>query len=233
MGALHEGHVSLVKVALAENDHVVVSIFINPTQFGPTEDFDRYPRTLEKDKALLSQFQNVSIYAPTVEEMYPFGLEKHTHLTLPHLSNVLCGKSRPGHFDGVLTVVLRLFNRIKPTRAYFGEKDFQQLCLIRHMAKDLHLPIDIVGCPIFREPDGLAASSRNAYLSSEARALAPALYQALKQRKPILPAEFKLDYFEIVDPVSLQSKNVPEVGDRVMIAAFLGGVRLIDNLEFS
>ena len=247
MGALHAGHLSLVEEALTHHDHVVVSIFVNPTQFGPGEDFDRYPRTLALDSQLLERFSNVSIYAPNLSEVYPFGLEAITKVTLPYLANILCGKSRPGHFDGVLTVVMRLFNLIKPSAAYFGEKDFQQLCLIRHMVKDLHFPIEIVGCPIFREKDGVAASSRNQYLTPEQRLQAPSLYKILclgqtlfkngqtdvaelvKVMTPHLE-EFRLDYLEIIDPTTLQPSIKAKKNDRIMVAGYLGKTRLIDNL---
>src|SRR5947207_5998838 len=221
MGALHEGHLSLVRAAKAQCDVVAASIFVNPTQFGPNEDFSKYPRTLERDRQLLEK-EGVSIlFAPAVEEMYPAGAI--TYVTVEGLSEKLCGKSRPGHFRGVTTVVSKLFNIVEPAVAFFGQKDAAQVAIIRRMVRDLNTPVQIVTCPIVREQDGLAMSSRNAYLDQKERKSALVLYRSLrdiqrqfdqgegsaakliKAGKRIFaeaPA-VRLDYFEIVDPETL------------------------------
>ena len=232
MGALHDGHLSLIQKSKSENDITLVSIFVNPTQFGPTEDYTRYPRPREKDLELLQKAGVDIVFTPTPETLYPHGTDTTPLVTIPQLTQEYCGKSRPTHFQGVLSVVLRLFNIVRPTRAYFGEKDYQQLRLIQHMAQDLFLPIQVIGCPIIREPDGLALSSRNQYLTPQERTLAPALHKALqtgaqetdptqiiKKVQENLPPEFKIDY------IAITPKK-----DRILVAATLGTTRLIDNI---
>jgi pantoate--beta-alanine ligase len=248
MGALHEGHLSLVRAAKAKCDVVAVSIFVNPLQFGPTEDLAKYPRTFERDRELLEKEAVDILFAPTLEEMYPAGAV--TYVTVEGLSEKLCGKSRPGHFRGVTTVVAKLFHIVEPDMAFFGQKDAAQTTIIRRMVRDLNLPVEIVVCPIVREPDGLAMSSRNAYLSPQERKSALVLHRALtevKSRfdqgerdaavlieagKQVLAQEpaVRLDYYEIVDPITLDP--MPEVTSSalVAIAAFLGNTRLIDNI---
>lgn len=247
MGALHEGHLSLVRAAKVACDAVVVSIFVNPTQFAPNEDFSRYPRSFERDCRLL-EAQNVdAVFAPSVEEMYPQG--SVTWIEVASLSERLDGKSRPGHFRGVATVVAKLFHIVEPDAAFFGQKDAAQLAIIRRMVLDLNFPIEVVGCPIVREPDGLAMSSRNAYLNPEERQSARVLSRSLREvenafragenrvgpliqlgRKTIAaePA-VRLDYFEIVQPDTLESAATPE-GSLAAVAAFVGTTRLIDNV---
>lgn len=248
MGALHEGHISLVRAAKEQCDLVAASIFVNPTQFGPTEDFSKYPRTFERDCELLEREGTDLLFAPTPEEMYP---EKSvTWVTVDALSDKLCGRSRPGHFRGVTTVVSKLFNIVEPGVAFFGEKDAAQLAIIRRMVKDLNLPIKIVGCPIIREVDGLAMSSRNAYLSPEGRRLAPTIYRCLLEMKKhfgngetnsekliaagrkVLMQEpsIRLDYLEIVDADTLDPLRTVTGNALAAIAAFVGTTRLIDNV---
>ena len=248
MGALHAGHISLVRAARRQCDAVAVSIFVNPTQFGPKEDFSKYPRTFERDRELLEAEGVDILFAPSTEEMYPPGAT--TFVTVEGLSDKLCGRSRPGHFRGVTTVVSKLFSIVEPDVAFFGQKDSAQAVIIRRMVRDLHLDVEIVVCPIVRESDGLALSSRNAYLDPQQRKQATVLYrslmrvQALADRGEAASArliaaaldvfkeepEVRLDYFEIVhretlDPVANTSK-----GALVAVAAFLGTTRLIDNL---
>ncbi|ODN30871.1 pantoate--beta-alanine ligase [Fervidobacterium thailandense] len=246
MGYLHEGHLSLVRRARAENDVVVVSIFVNPTQFGPNEDFERYPRDLERDLRLLEPLGVNYVFHPTVEEMYPKNYSVYVEEI--SLSRYLCGASRPGHFRGVCTVVTKLFNIVKPTRAYFGQKDAQQFRILKRMVENLNMDVEMVELPIVREPDGLAMSSRNVYLTPEERKEATRLYRALKRAEEliadgerevsILKAEMmkvlehpllKIDYVEIVDEATLEP--VERVEGRVLIAlaVFVGKARLIDN----
>jgi pantoate--beta-alanine ligase len=248
MGALHEGHLSLVRAATARCDTVAVSIFVNPTQFGPSEDFAQYPRSLERDCELLKR-QGVSlVFAPAAEEMYPLGAS--TWVTVEGLSDKLCGRSRPGHFRGVTTVVSQLFHIVEPDLAFFGQKDAAQLAIIRRMVRDLHMPVEIVGCPIVREPDGLAMSSRNAYLDPPQRKSALVLSRSLTRVQElfhhgernaaklaaaalgIFSAEpaVRLDYFEIADPETLEA--VTDIDEQVLVAvaAFVGKTRLIDNV---
>jgi pantoate--beta-alanine ligase len=248
MGALHEGHLSLVRAARAQCDVVAASIFVNPTQFGPNEDLATYPRNFERDSALLQQEGVELLFAPSVDEMYPAG--SVTWVTVEGLSDKLCGRSRPGHFRGVTTVVAKLFHIVEPDVAFFGQKDAAQLAIIRRMVRDLRFPVEIVGCPIVREPDGLAMSSRNAYLEAQQRKQALVLYRSLaavktafdsgERRAEKLVAAGKrvftqepavrLDYFEIVNPESLDPvENVSE-GALVAVAAFVGRTRLIDNV---
>ncbi len=254
MGYLHRGHASLLEAARKKNDVLVASIFVNPRQFGPGEDLSRYPRDFDRDRLLCEKERVDYLFYPPAEEMYPadFG----TSLLAPEaLSNTLCGRSRPGHFNGVVTVVSKLFNIIMPSRAYFGEKDYQQLAIIRRMALDLNFPVEIIGMPIIREPDGLALSSRNSYLNPEERKAAAVLYKALihaqtRVREGELVSSMiiremaalilqeplaRIDYIQIIAPLTL--RDVTEIEDRVVVAlaAFIGKTRLIDNLliEFS
>lgn len=248
MGALHEGHLSLVRAARAASDLVAASIFVNPTQFGPNEDLARYPRSFESDRQLLENEGVHLLFAPPVEEMYPAG--SVTWVKVEELSNKLDGRSRPGHFRGVTTVVAKLFHIIEPDAAFFGQKDAAQVAIIRRMVRDLSLPVEIVVCPIVRESDGLAMSSRNAYLNPEQRKQALVLHRSLVRVQALAERgesaalklaaagreEFsrepsvRLDYFEIVNPDTLDP--VPEVAGEtlVAVAAYVGTTRLIDNL---
>jgi len=247
MGALHKGHASLMQAAKAQCAPVVVSIFVNPKQFGPTEDFQKYPRTLESDRALLESLGVDYLFAPPAEEIYPQGFR--TLVSVEGLSNRLEGRSRPGHFQGVATVVLKLFEIVQPRFAYFGRKDAQQCRIIQQMATDLNLDTEIVVSPIVREPDGLALSSRNAYLSPDDRRAGTALYRSLEglraeisagQRdaahliataRRVLESEpgVKTDYVEIVDAESLEPVTLVRSHSLVLIAARVGKTRLIDN----
>jgi pantoate--beta-alanine ligase len=248
MGALHEGHLSLVRAAKAQCDAVAVSIFVNPTQFGPSEDFAQYPRSLERDCQLLETEGVSLVFAPSTEEVYPPGASTWVHVE--GLSDRLCGRSRPGHFRGVTTIVSQLFHIVEPDAAFFGQKDAAQLAIIRRMVRDLHMPVEIVGCPIVRESDGLAMSSRNAYLDPPQRKSALVLHRSLAHAQQmfdqgernaakliaaaleVFSAEpsVRLDYFEIVDPETLE--NVAEIGKPalVAVAGFVGTTRLIDNV---
>lgn len=248
MGALHEGHLSLVRAAREQTDIVVTSIFVNPTQFGPNEDFSRYPRTFEKDSAMLAAEKTDYIFSPSVEEMYPKDATSWVDIEGP--SGKLDGRSRPGHFRGVTTVVSKLFNIVQPDMAFFGQKDAAQVAVIRKMVRDLNFPVQIVVCPIVRETDGLAMSSRNAYLNAEQRKQALVLSQALKKVERLaaegetnpekliaagqqaMAAEpaVRLDYFEVVNPDTLDPVNDVSGGALVAVAAFVGTTRLIDNL---
>ncbi|MBM3499851.1 MAG: pantoate--beta-alanine ligase [Armatimonadetes bacterium] len=247
MGALHEGHLSLLRRAREECDVVVLTIFVNPTQFAPGEDLARYPRR-ERDDLVLAAREGVDfVFAPTAEEMYPAGAL--TTVRVAELTEGLCGPHRPGHFEGVATVVAKLLNIATPDRAYFGEKDYQQLQVIRRMAWDLNLPVAIVGCPTVREADGLALSSRNAFLSPEERRAAPALHRALRRAaemvagggtaaeaeaavRTALAAEpgFQLQYAEARRPETLRRDDTPGPPMVIAAAAYLGGTRLIDNV---
>jgi pantoate--beta-alanine ligase len=250
MGYFHEGHLSLMRRAKQENDLVVVSLFVNPAQFGPKEDYQSYPRDLKRDQSMAAEAGTDLMFVPEVTEMYPPGFETFVEVT--KVSQGLCGASRPGHFRGVATVVIKLFNIVDPDRAYFGEKDAQQLRVIRRMATDLNLKLEIVGCPIVRESDGLAMSSRNVYLSPEERRAALVLYQALcKAGKMIdggvrgvkeIRAEMvglidreplaQLDYLEILDSAGLVPLD--KIAGEVLIALAVkfGKTRLIDNMVF-
>jgi pantoate--beta-alanine ligase len=249
MGNLHAGHLDLVRRAREQADRTVVSIFVNPLQFGPSEDFGAYPRTLDADRDKLRQAGADLVYAPTVAEVYPDGQERQTRVEVPGISEILCGASRPGHFVGVATVVCKLFNMVQPDLAVFGEKDFQQLLVIRRMTRDLSLPVQIVGAPTVREVDGLAMSSRNGYLNGEERALAPRLYSGLQKAAQSLQrgeavqrveadtvryleqAGFRPDYVSVRRADDLEA---PGDGDRqlvILAAAHLGPARLIDNLR--
>ncbi len=233
MGALHAGHAALIKQGSELADAVVVSIFVNPTQFGAGEDFDRYPRTLEADVEVAKAAGASVIYAPSVEDMYPDGFA--TSISAGEMGNILCGKFRAGHFDGVATVVTKLLLRVMPHIAIFGQKDYQQLAIIRRVVEDLDIPSEIIGAEIVREADGLALSSRNRYLSASERAIAPLLYKTLRETaaemaaigaeasiakgiKALTEAGFKVDYLEVFD-------------DHLLVAAWLGNTRLIDNVE--
>jgi len=247
MGALHEGHLSLVRAARAKSDVVAVSIFVNPTQFGPNEDFARYPRNFERDCDLLKQEKVDLVFAPSVQEMYP---DTNTSwVEVQGMSDRLCGKSRPGHFRGVTTVVAKLFNVIGPDLAFFGQKDAAQVAIIRRMVRDLNIPVQIEVGAIVREPDGLAMSSRNAYLTPGERKSALVLHRSLMRVKELfmhgehsaeklistakseLTAEsvIKLDYFEIVDPETLEAMTVITKPALAAVAVFIGNTRLIDN----
>lgn len=247
MGALHEGHLSLVRAAKARCHVVAVSIFVNPTQFGPNEDFSSYPRSFERDRDLLEKEGVDLLFAPAVEEMYPPGAA--SFVTVEGLSEKLCGKSRPGHFRGVTTVVAKLFHIIEPDAAFFGQKDAAQVAIIRRMVRDMDIPLEIVACPIVRQPDGLAMSSRNAYLNPEQRKQALVLSQALRAVEEAFargernaasliylaqqvfggePAA-RLDYLEIVDPDTLDAVQRITQPALVAVAAWVGTTRLIDN----
>jgi pantoate--beta-alanine ligase len=248
MGALHEGHGSLVDRARAECDFVVVSIFVNPTQFGPDEDLELYPRSLADDFIFCEARKVDAIFAPSEEAMYPEPL--HTLVEPGIEASRLCGASRPGHFKGVATIVLKFLNTVGPDRAYFGEKDFQQLRVVSQMVKDFDLPVEIVACPTHRENDGLAVASRNGYLSSEEREVAGILYRALRvARERIGDGEgdseaaldaartvigleplARIDYIEVVDPVHLQPVEKVINPVRVVGAVWIGETRLIDNI---
>lgn len=255
MGALHEGHLSLVRAARAGTDAVAASIFVNPTQFGPNEDLGKYPRAFERDCQLLEREGVEWLFAPEVEEMYPAAAEKGvgaslTWVSVEQLSEKLDGRSRPGHFRGVTTVVAKLFHIVEPDRAFFGQKDAAQVAILRRMVRDLNFPLEIVVCPIVRETDGLAMSSRNAYLNSEGRKQALVLHRSLGRIQKMFDAgersaakllamgleEFRteaavrLDYLELVDPETLDA--VGDVSRRAMVAvaAYVGSTRLIDNI---
>jgi len=248
MGALHEGHLSLVRTARTQSDVVIVSVFVNPTQFGPAEDFSKYPRDPERDAAMLAAEKTDYLFLPTTEEMYPAGAE--SWVTVAGLGEKLDGRSRPGHFRGVTTVVAKLFNIVQPDFAFFGQKDAAQVAIISKMVHDLNFDARIVVCPIVRETDGLAMSSRNAYLNPEQRKQALVLYRSLMRVQNLVdrgetsaarlsvagtqvmaeePA-VKLDYFEIVDRATLDPVTDISAGALVAVAAYVGATRLIDNL---
>lgn len=251
MGNLHEGHVALVEKAGQRADFVVASIFVNPLQFGPNEDLAKYPRTLVADQEKLVAAGCQLLFHPDVEEMYPHGQEGQTRVSVPGVSEGLCGGSRPGHFEGVATVVTKLFNMVQPDLAVFGEKDFQQLAVIRTLVRDLNMPVQIIGEPTVRAEDGLALSSRNGYLSAEQRAAAPALYRTLQQlasairegnrdfaqlieagQASLVSAGFRPDYLEIREASSLRPAEANDTKLVILGAAFMGTTRLIDNLAF-
>lgn len=253
MGALHEGHLSLIAAARRSTDVTAVTIFVNPTQFGPNEDLARYPRPFDRDAEACSAHGVDILFAPTVETMYPSvggRFPSRTSIHVASLTDSLCGPLRPGHFDGVATVVAKLFNILPADIAYFGEKDYQQLMVIRRMVRDLDIPIEIFGCPTVREADGLAMSSRNAYLSAAARrqaaSLSRALFQAVERtrfgerraavitgaiRDEILAAgPCQIDYIDVVDPGSLEKLDAIDVPARICLAVRIDGCRLIDNV---
>lgn len=248
MGALHEGHLSLLKRARESCDLVVVSIFVNPIQFAPAEDLETYPRNLEKDIQMLKNSNTDCIFTPLVTELYP--PHYRTYVVVEELSDMLCGEQRQGHFRGVTTVVQKLFNLVRPHKAFFGEKDYQQLVIIKKMVTDLHIPVEIIGCPTMRESDGLAMSSRNIYLNTQERASATLLYKTLKGTKKLIldgerrPKKIKqhmvnllepdslitIDYVAVCDPETLQ--ELEQIENRVLLALAcrIGKARLIDNL---
>ncbi|MBI4397305.1 MAG: pantoate--beta-alanine ligase [Elusimicrobia bacterium] len=248
MGALHEGHLSLVRRARAENEIVVVSIFVNPAQFGPKEDYLRYPRPFAKDKRLCERAGVNVVFSPSPSAMYAEGHD--TWVTVEKLSRPLCGAFRPGHFRGVATVVAKLFNLVQPARAYFGMKDFQQMCIIERMAEDLHMPVKIVRCPILRDPGGLALSSRNAYLAPQERQAARNISLALRAAEEVIKSHarvpsakvtaaawsilrkipgMRLDYLSVADPATLEPLALVRGRALVAAALWIGNTRLIDN----
>jgi pantoate--beta-alanine ligase len=251
MGNLHAGHHSLLKLARARADRVVASVFVNPTQFGPNEDFERYPRTLAQDQAGLAEHGCDLLFAPEVATMYPFGAQHGVSIHVPQITDTLEGAHRPGHFDGVATVVCKLFNLVQPDVAVFGQKDFQQLKVIERMVRDLSLPVKVVAAPTLRADDGLALSSRNQYLSAAERELAPQIHATLQQMRELVGkghawrvveqaaasklerAGFAPDYAVIRRAADLSEPADDErEGLIALVAARLGGTRLIDNLPF-
>lgn len=250
MGYLHEGHESLIKKASEDNDKVIVSIFVNPMQFGINEDLSTYPRNIDRDSDICEKNGASLIFNPSVEEMYTDGFS--TFVDLNNLTSGLCGKSRPTHFRGVCTVVSKLFNIINPDKAYFGQKDAQQLSIIKQMVTDLNFDIEIVSCPIVREADGLAKSSRNTYLSKEERQASTIINKSLKKAKALIKSgerdskniiDFikneinkeplaKIDYVSIVDNNTIKSITTVEEGSLIAVAVFIGNTRLIDNFIF-
>ncbi len=249
MGCLHEGHKSLIKKAVDNNDKVVVSVFVNPTQFGPDEDYESYPRTLEADAKLCEEIGADYIFHPEPEEMYPEG---YSTFVVPSekMTNILCGITRPGHFRGVCTVLTKLFNIIRPDRAYFGEKDIQQLAIVKRMVTDFNFGIDIIACPIVREDDGLAKSSRNTYLNAEERQAATVLRRSilegkklidsgvlikeevLKTIKSVIESEklARIDYVEIIDFDTFDQVDLIKDNTLIAMAVYIGKTRLIDNM---
>ncbi|MBD3380414.1 MAG: pantoate--beta-alanine ligase [Candidatus Omnitrophica bacterium] len=252
MGFLHEGHLSLIRAAAGECGFVAVSVFVNPTQFGEGEDLESYPRDLERDTGLAEEAGADVVFAPGVEEMYPDGAGTVVHAP-PGLTGVLCGRSRPGHFTGVATVVLKLFNIVAPDRAYFGRKDAQQCAVVKRMVRDLDVPVEIKVMPVVREKDGLAMSSRNTYLSPEGRSTARAVHKALRKAEEmvcsgILSADevkagmykilnkaegLEVEYIEIVDPETMEARSDAGANALIAVAARVGGTRLIDNILVS
>jgi pantoate--beta-alanine ligase len=248
MGYLHEGHLSLMQQARKNNDVSMASIFVNPTQFNDPKDLELYPRDMNRDISLLEEAGVHILFCPDSREVYPESFQ--TFVSVEKISSVHEGEFRPGHFKGVATVVNILFNLVAPDQAYFGDKDFQQLAMIKAMVRDLKMPIKVVGCPIVREQDGLAMSSRNVRLSASVRSKASAIYRALVRindnfnrgetdanaliaqgLKELPETDFKVEYLRIVDSSSLAGKDEVEKGDRIIVAVYLDGVRLIDNLE--
>jgi pantoate--beta-alanine ligase len=253
MGALHEGHLSLLKNSLSENDITVMSIFVNPTQFNNAEDLDKYPRTLERDVQIMQALSNsIIVYAPEVEDIYE-GNTVSENFEYDGLENQMEGKHRPGHFDGVGTIVKRLFEIVQPNKAYFGEKDFQQLQIVKKLVSKYNIPVEVIGCPIHREPNGLAMSSRNERLSAIAKEKAAIIYQTLSDAKKLFQTnsaeetilfvenefkkhpEFQLEYFEIADEATLLpvSKKETDKNYRGFIAIFIENIRLIDNISLN
>jgi pantoate--beta-alanine ligase len=249
MGALHAGHERLIRTAREQCDMVTVSVFVNPLQFGPTEDYSRYPRSWPQDLDTCDRNGVDLLFAPSMEEMYP--IPQLTIIQVGRLDEQLCGKFRPGHFRGVATVVLKLLNIVKPERAYFGEKDLQQLTIVRRMVADLNLAVTVVGVPIVREADGLALSSRNKYLNAEERNAAPALYRALQEAASRIRAGdrdvskiretalgilaqsslIRVEYVEVVEPDELQPVEIIRGPVRIAAAIWIGTTRLIDNVD--
>lgn len=252
MGNLHSGHAALITRAAQCADFVVASIFVNPMQFGPNEDLATYPRTLAADEARLINAGCHLLFTPNVEEVYPHGMADQTTVSVPCISEGLCGASRPGHFDGVSTVVSKLFNMVQPDLAVFGEKDFQQLAVIRALVRDLNMPIQIIGEPTVRADDGLALSSRNGYLTEEQRAIAPVLFQIIQQigaavsggnkdfpglleagKRQLDAAGLRPDYLEVREATHLRPATAQDSDLVILGAAFLGKTRLIDNLHLN
>ena len=252
MGNLHQGHLQLVREAKKVCDIVVVSIFVNPMQFGPSEDLDAYPRTLEQDAQYLTELGVDCLFTPKATDIYARGLEQQTFVEVPGISYMICGASRPGHFRGVATIVCKLFNMVQPNHAFFGEKDFQQLQVIKAMVQDLSMNLTIHGVPTIREEDGLAMSSRNGYLSAEERGIAPTLYREMvdlseqiicgrrdfrrlvqEHSAALNRAGFKTDYIEIRCAENLMHPSHEDKELVILAAAFLGKTRLIDNLTVS
>ena len=250
MGNLHRGHFSLVEKAKNLADKVVVSIFVNPMQFGANEDLDNYPRTLNEDKQGLAELGTDIVFTPSVETIYPNGLGAQSFVDVPDISLGYCGGSRPGHFRGVATVVTKLFNLVQPDYACFGEKDFQQLQVIKTMARDLSIPVEVIGVPTMREVSGLAMSSRNGYLSDDQKATATVLFKALNTcaeqlksgekdfaeleaaaKVSLEQAGLKPDYFEIAQRDTLKTATIEDTQFVILAAAYFGGVRLIDNIQ--
>ena len=252
MGNLHDGHLTLMREARKHAQTVICSIFVNPMQFGANEDLDKYPRTLDADIAALESAGVDLLYFPSIDTMYPKPLSDQTKVDVPVISDLYCGASRPGHFVGVATVVAKLFNMVQPDVALFGTKDFQQLAVIRRMVADLAMPIEVIGVPTVRNSDGLAMSSRNQYLTSEQRAIAPMIYAELKQLAETLSqdlsqleqqsadsqhrlaeAGFEPDYLHVLDAETLLPLTDQSQHGVILIAAKLGAARLIDNMEFT
>lgn len=250
MGNLHNGHLKLVKRAKAHCDKVIVSIFVNPMQFGANEDLDAYPRTIDQDKAKLIEVGADAVFLPSVKDMYPAGLAAQTFVEVPGISEVLCGASRPGHFRGVATVVCKLFNMVQPDDAFFGEKDFQQLQVIRTLVRDLSMPVTVHGVPTERESSGLAMSSRNGYLTDKEKATASLIFQAMQKIKSAIEsgesdfnalesaavaelerAGFKNDYIKIVNADTFMPAKAEDSHLVIVVALFMGATRLIDNLQ--
>ncbi len=250
MGNLHAGHLDLVRVAGERGSAVVVSIYVNPLQFGQHEDLDSYPRTLEADKAALEKYNIDILFVPGDRTMYPRGIEQQTKVVVPGLGEALCGEHRPGHFVGVTTVVNRLFNIVQPDIAVFGKKDYQQLIIIRRMVSDLAMPVEVIGVDTVRERDGLALSSRNRYLSAQQRTVAPGLYQTLREARDTLQRTevdrsrieadgyrklvdlgFSPDYFSVRTQADLSNPDSQDSSLVILAAARLGQARLIDNIE--
>lgn len=250
MGYLHEGHISLIRCSKKDNNITVVSIFVNPIQFGENEDLDRYPRDIERDYKICMEEGVDYVFYPSYEEMYPKGFS--TYVEVKGLTEGLCGAFRPGHFRGVTTVVTKLFNIVNPDRAYFGKKDYQQYRVIKKMVSDLNMDVEVIGCPLIREKDGLAMSSRNKYLSKEERESSLSLSKALFKAKEMFengekdpqkikkmieeiilsyPLVKEIQYIEIVDPETLKPKKRLEKGDIIALAVYVGNTRLIDNIE--
>jgi pantoate--beta-alanine ligase len=249
MGYLHEGHLSLIREAKKDCNYIVVSIFVNPKQFNSEEDLKKYPRDYGRDLGLLQQEEVDLVFLPEIEEIYPE--EPKIYIDIPNLTNKLCGIYRPGHFQGVLLIVLKLFHLVEPHKAYFGKKDYQQYLIIKQMVKDLDMDIDVVGCPLIREDSGIALSSRNARLSekgySDAQLISRALFLAKNEwqkgeKNPENLKEIirdiietgplnKVEYIEIVDPITLENVQVVKEGDIITVAVYTDNVRLIDNIE--
>ncbi|AUG57795.1 MAG TPA: pantoate--beta-alanine ligase [Ruminiclostridium sp.] len=251
MGYLHKGHLSLIETSIRHNDFTVISIFVNPTQFGPNEDFDRYPRDIEGDLKKAESVGVDVVFIPAKEEMYPQGYM--TYVNVEKITDSLCGKSRPGHFRGVTTIVNKLFNIVEPDRAYFGQKDAQQALVIKKMVEDLNMNVEVIVCPIVREEDGLAMSSRNAYLSDEERKSAAILYESLLEAKEMVEmgerdgkkivghiknkieskTNAEIDYIEVVKASTLENADILEGEILIALAVKFGQTRLIDNITLS